>query len=139
MNKTIWIYDRITNTPVEVEVSDEVYKQYMRTGWNIKDNDESFFDHEIQFSALKGNINGSIENFHEFISNTSSVELEAEYRRLYECIKKLSKLEQKVIKMIYFEGYTEAECAYMLCTNQSKIHRTKRKGLYRLNKLLKKL
>ena len=138
MSKIICIYDRITNMPVEVEVSDEVYTQYMRTGWNIKDNDDSFFSHEIQFSGLKGNINGSVENFHEFISNKSIVELETEYRKLHESIKKLSMLEKKVIRMIYFEGYTEADCALLLHTNQPKIHRTKRKALYKLYKLLKK-
>ena len=37
MSKIICIYDRIKNTTVEVEVSDEVYTHYMRTEWNIKE------------------------------------------------------------------------------------------------------
>ena len=57
MNKYIISVRNTANGKYEnVEVSEEVYIAYMRTGWNIKDNDESFFKHHIQFSALLGNI-----------------------------------------------------------------------------------
>ena len=57
-----------------IEVSEEVYTAYMRTGWNIKDNDDSFFKHQIQFSALLGNIDDAVENFKEFINAVEDVE-----------------------------------------------------------------
>lgn len=52
-NKTVRVYDTINKKYVDVEVSEEIYKQYQRTQWNIDDNNESFYKHEIQFSMLK--------------------------------------------------------------------------------------
>ena len=46
---TLCVYDTITKKYVEIEVNDEVYMNYRQTGWAIKNNDRSFFDHEIQF------------------------------------------------------------------------------------------
>lgn len=67
MNKYIISVRNTANGEYEnVEVTEEVYRAYMRTGWNIKDNDESFFKHQIQFSALLGNIDDAVENFKEF-------------------------------------------------------------------------
>lgn len=51
---TVRVYDTMSKKFVEVEVSEEVCTHYNRTQWNIDDNDESFFKHEIQFSALIG-------------------------------------------------------------------------------------
>ena len=48
MNKYIISVRNTANGKYEnVEVTEEVYRAYMRTGWNIKDNDESFFKHQI--------------------------------------------------------------------------------------------
>mgnify|MGYP000533001560 CR=1 FL=1 len=60
------VYDTITKRYVEIEVSEKIRTYYNRTQWNIDDNNKSFYKHEIQFSALKGNINGELENFQEF-------------------------------------------------------------------------
>ena len=57
------VYDTITKRYVEIEVSEKIRTYYNRTQWNIDDNNKSFYKHEIQFSALKGNINGELENF----------------------------------------------------------------------------
>ena len=142
MSKIICIYDRITNMPVEVEVSDEVYKQYMRTGWNIKDNDDSFFSHEIQFSGLKGNINGSIDNFHESVSDRNDVEKKVidniMIDKLNRCLAKLSDKDRKLIEQLYFEGKTERECAKIYGINQKNIHKKKALILSKINKLLEK-
>jgi len=62
MNKYIISVRNTANGKYEnVEVTEEVYRAYMRTGWNIKDNDESFFKHQTQFSALLGNIDDAVE------------------------------------------------------------------------------
>ena len=71
---TVRVYDTITKKYVEVEVNETVRTYYDRTQWNIEDNDKSFYKHEIQFSALKGNINGELENFKEFRTDDDSVE-----------------------------------------------------------------
>ena len=142
MSKIICIYDRIKNTTVEVEVSDEVYTHYMRTEWNIKDNDESFFKHEIQFSALKGNINGSIDNFHESVSDRNDVEKNVidniMIDKLNKCLAKLSDKDRKLIEQLYFEGKTERECAKIYGINQKNIHKKKVLILGKINKLLEK-
>ncbi len=135
------VYDTITKKYVEVEVSEEVCKGYNRSQWNIDDNDKSFYKHEIQFSSLKGNIDGSLENFHEFRTENDLVEKrvirQAKYAELYKCLADLSDDERTLIFMIYYEGKTEQEVADMLHTSQQNIHKKKKRILCRLNKLLK--
>lgn len=71
---TLQIYNTLTGKFEETEVSEEIYHTYRRTGWNIKDNDSSFFDHEIQFSALIDGNDDAFENFREFISSENDPE-----------------------------------------------------------------
>lgn len=78
---TMRVYDTISKKIVEVEVSNEVRTHYNRTQWNIDDNDESFFKHEIQFSALIGGHENAFENFREFIPDYD-VEKEI-YRKIF--------------------------------------------------------
>lgn len=103
---TVRVYDTITKKYVEVEVNETVRTYYDRTQWNIEDNDKSFYKHEIQFSALKGNINGELENFKEFRTDDDSVEKciirQAEYSELYKCLASLPDDEHSIIIMIYF-------------------------------------
>ena len=48
------VYNTITKKYDEVEVSEELYNVYRRTGWNIENNDKRYFDHGIQMSSLIG-------------------------------------------------------------------------------------
>ena len=138
---TVRVYDTITKKYVEIEVSEKICTSYNRTQWNIDDNDKSFYKHEIQFSALKGNIDGELENFHELHTENDAVEKSViqniEFGRLYKCLDKLTDDERRLIAMIYFENKTEAECASLLHTTQQNIHKKKRRILCKLNKLLK--
>ena len=100
MNKYIISVRNTANGKYEnVEVTEEVYKAYMRTGWNIKDNDESFFKHQIQFSALLGNIDDAAENFKEFLNIKSDTEEIAEMNirleMLFKALRKLSSDESE--------------------------------------------
>ena len=114
------VYDTITKRYVEIEVSEKIRTYYNRTQWNIDDNNKSFYKHEIQFSALKGNINGELENFKEFRTDDDSVEKciirQAEYSELYKCLASLPDDEHSIIIMIYFENKTENEVACFLHT-----------------------
>lgn len=87
---TVRVYDTITKKYVEVEVNETVRTYYDRTQWNIEDNDKSFYKHEIQFSALKGNINGEFENFQEFRTENDDVERRViqniKFEKLYSCL-----------------------------------------------------
>ena len=138
---TVRVYDTITKKYVEVEVNETVRTYYDRTQWNIEDNDKSFYKHEIQFSALKGNINGELENFKEFRTDDDSVEKciirQAEYSELYKCLASLPDDEHSIIIMIYFCGKTEQEVADILHTSQQNVHKKKHRILCRLNKFLK--
>ncbi len=138
---TVRVYDTISKKIVEVEVSDEVRTHYNRTQWNIDDNNESFFKHEIQFSALIGGHENAFENFREFMPD---YDIEEEtYRkifteRLYNCLKLLSESERDLIIMLFFENKTERECAEFYGANQKNINKKKAKILCKLNKLLEK-
>lgn len=138
---TVRVYDTITKKYVEVEVNETVRTYYDRTQWNIEDNDKSFYKHEIQFSALKGNINGELENFKEFRTDDDSVEKciirQAEYSELYKCLASLPDDEHSIIIMIYFCGKTVQEVADILHTSQQNVHKKKHRILCRLNKFLK--
>lgn len=135
------VYDTITKRYVEIEVSEKIRTYYNRTQWNIDDNDKSFYKHEIQFSALKGNINGELENFQEFRTENDDVERRViqniKFEKLYSCLNELSEDERRLIFAIYFENKTENEVAYFLHTTQQNINKKKRRILCKLNKLLK--
>lgn len=138
---TVRVYDTITKKYVEVEVNETVRIYYDRTQWNIDDNNKSFYKHEIQFSALRGSINGNLENFKEFRTDYDSVEKciirQAEYSELYKCLANLPDDEHSIIIMIYFCGKTEQEVADILHTSQQNVHKKKHGILCKLNKLLK--
>lgn len=135
------VYDTITKRYVEIEVSEKIRTYYNRTQWNIDDNNKSFYKHEIQFSALKGNINGEFENFQEFRTENDDVERRViqniKFEKLYSCLNELYEDERRLIFAIYFENKTENEVAYFLHTTQQNINKKKRRILCKLNKLLK--
>ena len=72
---TLIVFNTCTREYEEVTVTEEVYHAYCRTRWNIKDNDESFFDHEIQMSGMIGSQDGAYENFREFIDTINVPDL----------------------------------------------------------------
>ena len=136
---TVRVYDTISKKFVEVEVSDEVYTHFKRTKWAIENNNSSFYEHEIQFSALIGGHENAFENFKEFRTDYN-VEEETDRKilveNLYDCLDFLSKSERELIIMLFFENKTERECAKILCTTQQNMHKNKKLILYKLNKLL---
>ena len=68
------VFNTCTQKYEEVTVSAEVYRTYNRTNWNIRDNNDSFFAHEIQLSSLIGAQDCGYENFHEFIDAVNTPE-----------------------------------------------------------------
>lgn len=143
MNKKIVkVYDTFTGKVVDVEVSKEIYDEYMRTAWNIHDNNESFYEHEIQFSMLIGGEDGAFENFHEFITDgdptAGSALSKAAFNEVMAAIAKLKKTDIELIHLIYFCEYTEQECADLLGTTQQNIHKKKKRILANIYKLLER-
>lgn len=121
------VYDTITKRYVEIEVSEKIRTYYNRTQWNIDDNNKSFYKHEIQFSALKGNINGELENFQKFRTENDDVERRViqniKFEKLYNCLNELSDDERRLIFAIYFENKKENEVACFLHTTQQNINK----------------
>ena len=127
---TVRIYDTISKEYVDIEVSEEVYTYYNRSQWNMDDNDDSFYKHEIQFSALIGGNDGTFENFREFrIENSVEKEVISKLftEKLYECLNLLSASDRQLIEMLFFEGKTERECAAYYGISQKNINKKKRR------------
>ena len=139
---TVRIYDTISKEYVDIEVSEEVYTYYNRSQWNMDDNDDSFYKHEIQFSALIGGNDGTFENFREFrIENSVEKEVISKLftEKLYECLNLLSASDRQLIEMLFFEGKTERECAAYYGISQKNINKKKMRILCDLHKLLESI
>ena len=133
--KTVKVYDTVTKKMIDVAVSEEVYVNFYRTKWNIEDNNESFYKHEIQFSQLFDNIDCqtvSDVNIEEIAVN------EVYIQNLKRALKVLPEKELLLIRMLFFDGRSERECAKFFGISQKNIHRNKIHILYKLNKLLGK-
>ena len=139
-NKTVKVYDTFTGKTVDVMVSQEVYDEYMRTEWGIKNNNAAFYDHEIQFSMLIGGDDGAFENFHEFITDddptTGYALSKAAFDEVMAAIAKLKKADRELIHLLFFCEYTEQECADLLGTTQQNIHKKKKRILANIYKLM---
>lgn len=98
---TVRVYDTISKKVVEVEVSDEIYTYFKRSKWAIENNNRSFYEHEIQFSALIGGHENAFENFREFMTDYD-VKRETDRKifieRLYNSLKLLSDSERELIR-----------------------------------------
>ncbi len=140
MNTKIHVYDTTTNSIVEIEVSENIAKEYKRTKWLIEKNDSSFYEHQIQFSQLVGGDDGAFENFKEFvIDNDPTYDTaikRSEIERLLKALGKLKPYERELIEMIYFDELSERDCALHYGISQKNINKKKERILVKLNKLL---
>lgn len=140
-NKKLKVYDTISGQLIDVEVTEEVYHAYMRTGWNIQDNNASFYKHEIQFSLLIGGKANAFEHFREFISEDNVVDdaaiLNTYIDKLKKALSELPENDRKLIYQLFFQNKTERELASQYNINHKNIHKKKIRILCRLNKLLK--
>ena len=136
------VFNTVTNEYETVDVSEKVYKEFMRSEWDIKNNDKAFFKHQIQNTSLTGNLGSSYENFDEYIQSATDVEEEAFSNLLHDALHKaMSELDAKewrLIRLLFFYDKNERECAYLYGINQKNINKKKCAILSKLNKLLKK-
>lgn len=137
---TIKVYNTLTAQYEEVAVSKEVYQTYMRTEWNIKDNNKSYYDHEIQMSGLVGGENGNYENFPEFIDTENTPEElvldEVQKSELKQIVAKFSKEDRSLLQAIFIEGLSEREYARRLGVFHNAVHKRKLRIIGRIKKLL---
>ena len=138
-NKILKVYDTITGKMVDVEVTPEVYEAYMRTGWNIHDNNESFYKHEIQFSQLVGGNEGAYENFDEFIQDDDyedEIINKIYLERLPGVMKQLSKDDRELIDLMFYKNMSEEQIAEKKGVSHQNISQKKQRILGRCYKLL---
>lgn len=134
------IYDPVTGETKDIEVTEDVYHAYRRSGWNIKDNNHSFYAHEIQISGLIGGEDGNCENFREFKTDSDDLEqqviVQLNKEALHKVLSTLSDEERQLIMAIYFYGKTERAYAAEINVSQQAVNKRKRLILKKLQNLL---
>ena len=129
---TLIVFNTCTREYEEVMVTEEVYRTYCRTRWNIKDNDQSFFGHEIQMSGMIGG-----QEFIDAINTPEHIVLEQMKKEaLYQAISALSAADQALVQGLFFEGQSELDYAGELGISQPAVHKRKVRILKQLKKLL---
>ena len=136
---TLMVFNTMTRLYEEVTVSEEIYRVYRRTEWNIRDNDQSYYDHEIQMSSLIGGEDGNYENFREFIDTDNTPEIlvlaKMQIDALLQALDELPEVEKSLIQAIYFKGMTEREYASRTGLPQKTVNNRKLAILRKLRKL----
>ena len=134
MEKEIYIlnvYNTLTKQYEDVVVTKKVYDTYRRTEWNIKDNDESFYDHEIQISGLIGGEDDAYENFRELIDDVNIPENIFMTREgmvdVRNAVRVLPIQERNLIIALYYERLTENEYADKTGVSQQYVSKSKKK------------
>lgn len=116
------------------------YRTYYRTGWNIKDNNQKFFDNEIQMSGMIGSQDGAYENFREFVDTINTPENIAleqmMIEALYQAISALSAEEQALVQGLIFNGMTEREYAEQMGVYRNAIHEKKVRVIKKIKKFI---
>ena len=139
-NRILKVYDTITRKLVDIEVPQDIYDEYNKLEWRIKKKNRSFYDHEVQFSMLIGNSNGSLEGFKEFVSDPEEIVDRVVdivlTEKLIECFDLLKPHEKQLLKMLFIDGLTENECGTYFNCSQVNIHKAKHSVLSKLYKLL---
>lgn len=133
------VYNTFTHKYEDIEVTEAVYNCYRRTGWNIDDNDQSFFDHEIQMSGLIGGDENAYENFREFISDDNDPLLlflyEAQLSDLRKGYAALANSEKHLISAVIFQRQSEREYSQRTGIPPMTVHDRKVRTLKKLKKL----
>ena len=136
---TLSVYDTLTGKYENVPVTEEIYHLYKRTGWNIEDNNTSFYDHEIQFSQLIGGDDGAYENFREFVSDdaTSNTAMDSIQKELlYKALESLTESETEIITALLLNGKTEREYSAETGIPPMTIHDRKIRILKKIKKFM---
>lgn len=132
----LYVHNTMTGKAEKVEVTKEVYEIYTRTSWTIKNNDKSFYLHEIQFSSLIG----CYENFSEFIICDDCSEYIANkliFEEIICYLKMCSRLEIEIFKLSFIDELTERKIAQVLQIPKSTVHDIKHKLITKIKKHLK--
>ena len=133
---TLYVYNTCTGRYENVSVTEAVYRACKQTGWNIDDNNASFFDHEIQFSQLIGGDDGAYENFREFVSDRDATENAAmrsvRRSRLIELLPTLTEKEREVIELRCIKGLSAPAVGQILGISRRAVNKRKQSAFERI-------
>lgn len=138
---TVNVFNTTTNTYESVGVSKEVYHTLAKTEWKIKNNDKSFFKHEIQFSSLIGGEEGTYENFKEFIGDENYIiDLILQQERhntLHNALDRLSKGRRRRIILHHIYGFSLEKIAVLEGVRKSTVKWSIEEGMRQLKEFLR--
>jgi len=138
----ISVYNTVTGQFEDIEVCEDIYNGYRRSGWAIKRNNGRFRENEITFSDLKGGMDGAYENFDEFRSDQNNPALlvaeELTLQDLRQALINLTDDERRLHQAIFLEGKSERQTAAELDWPYMTVHDRKIRLLRKLKKLLEK-
>ncbi len=122
---TLKVFNTMTGKYDDVAVTKDVFNAYRRTDWNIKDDDERFYEHEIQFSGLIGGEDNGFENFDEFIQHETpeSLMINIENKKMIrEVISNLDESERELFIALWIKGMSAREYARKIGVQHSVIN-----------------
>lgn len=140
---TVSVINTTTNRPELVEVTEEVYTAFRRTGWILKNSDRSYMRFNTNFSELPDNFEEYFESKSDFVEvcdsnfreSISQIEM---HLILTKALQTLRDKDKKLIQALFYEGYTEKAYADKLGVSQPVIHRRKARILEKLKKEIEK-
>jgi hypothetical protein len=139
---TLNVYNTVTGSYEQIEVTEDVYLAYRRDEWNIIASNKRFYKNEIQFSGLIGGEDKAYENFREFISEASDPEnLSLQILKigmLIDALSGLSEDELALIKALFFDGKSGRRYAQETGEHFVSLHRRKEKILLKLRDSIEK-
>lgn len=139
-NYTLNVYNPASGEYEDVEVTEEVYNVYRRTGWNMDKNDAKHSANSTPFSGLIGGDDGAYENFSEFVSeddNPLHIVTDKLSRQTLRCaLDALSDEEYRLISAIYISGKSEREYAEETGIPQKTLNDRKRRILAKIKKFM---
>ena len=74
------IFNTITQKYEDIEVDLHMYNTFQRKNWKELKKQDNILKNEITFSSLKGSVNGSFDNYHEFASYEYNPEKQFEHK-----------------------------------------------------------
>ncbi|MFA6730714.1 MAG: sigma-70 family RNA polymerase sigma factor [Bacteroidales bacterium] len=139
-NYTLNVYNTASGEYEDVEVTEEVYNIYRRTGWNMDKNDAKHSANSTPFSSLIGGDDGVYENFSEFINdgdNPLHIMMDKlSCQMLRRALDALSDKEYCLISAIYIGGKSEREYAEETGIPPMTIHDRKVRILKKIKKFM---
>ena len=139
---TIILFDSALNAKVHVNVSKDVFDEYRRGIWRIRKNNSKHLMISTVFSELNEIEEDTYEKFHEFIDHDANPENiladKTKKEKLREVILSLKPKEQKLIKALFFDGFTASEYARDINKTPQTVSQCEKRILKKIKELLEK-